>query len=295
MEILHILLDNCRESDRRIGQKIGISGSAVKLRIKKLVEKKIIEKFTLKIEPPILGYNLFYVVIAEQNVNEILRQVKLIGEPFLVVPCVGGITVCGIVVNEKIEQKIELTKNLMKGVRVLSIFHAENPGIRSDLTRTDLEIMDELMKYPRAKIEELATATNFSSKTIGRSIEKLQKDEAIQFTLIYDPIKLEKFIPYAILIWVENNLEEVLKKIEKKFSKHFLQKPFIAKNQVVLFMFSNDIFKMDELTQQVRLVDGIKSADLFIPKKINFPQKWIKETIKEARVSKKLHLMYQTH
>lgn len=295
MQILNVLLDNCREADMQISKKIGISGGAVKTRIQKMIDNKVIEKFTLKIEPPVLGYNLFYVVVTGMNLDDVLKQVKLIGEPFLVVPCVGGITVCGIVVKEKVEQKIELAKNLMKDVRVLSIFHAENPGIRSDLTRTDLEIINELMKEPRANIENLAKITGLSSKTIGRCIEKLQKDEAILFTLIYDPEKLTGYVPYAILVWVEDDFKKILKNLEKQFKKSFLQKPFLAKNQIVLFMYSDNIFKVDEYTQKVREVPGVKFADLFIPKKINMPKKWIIDTIKESKTSKKLHLVYQTH
>jgi len=295
MKILNMLLDNCRESDRQIGKIIGISGGAVKSRIQKMIDNKIIEKFTLKIEPPILGYNLFYVVVTGENKDDILKQVKLIGDPFLVVPCVGGITVCGIVVKENVEQKIELAKNLMRDVRVLSIFNAENPGISSDLTRTDLEIIEKLLQNPRAKIDEIARATNFSTKTITRSIEKLQNDDAILFSLLYDPEKLSGYVPYAILVWVENDLKKILKTLEKKFSNSFLQKPFIAKNQIVLFMYSDNIFKLDELTQNVRDVDGVKFADLFIPKEINLPTKWISDSIKLSKSSKKLHLVYQTH
>ena len=295
MKILNMLLDNCRESDRQIGKIIGISGGAVKSRIQKMIENKVIEKFTLKIEPPILGYNLFYVVVTGENKDDILKQVKLIGDPFLVVPCVGGITVCGIVVKENVEQKIELAKNLMRDVRVLSIFNAENPGISSDLTRTDLEIIEKLLQNPRAKIDEIARATNFSTKTITRSIEKLQNDDAILFSLLYDPEKLSGYVPYAILVWVENDLKKTLKTLEKKFSNSFLQKPFIAKNQIVLFMYSDNIFKLDELTQNVRDVDGVKFADLFIPKEINLPTKWISDSIKLSKSSKKLHLVYQTH
>ncbi|MEE8178541.1 MAG: AsnC family transcriptional regulator [Nitrosopumilaceae archaeon] len=295
MKILNMLLDNCRESDRQIGKIIGISGGAVKSRIQKMIDNKIIEKFTLKIEPPILGYNLFYVVVTGENKDDILKQVKLIGDPFLVVPCVGGITVCGIVVKENVEQKIELTKNLMRDVRVLSIFNAENPGISSDLTRTDLEIIEKLLQNPRAKIDEIARTTNFSTKTITRSIEKLQNDDAILFSLLYDPEKLSGYVPYAILVWVENDFKKTLKTLEKKFSNSFLQKPFIAKNQIVLFMYSDNIFKLDELTQNVRDVDGVKFADLFIPKEINLPTKWISDSIKLSKSSKKLHLVYQTH
>ncbi len=295
MKILNLLLDNCRESDRQIGKKIGITGSAVKTRIQKMEKNGVIEKYTLKIEPPILGYNLFYFVVTGQNQEDILEQAKLIGEPYVVVPCVGGITVCGIVVTENVEQKIELAKKLMKDVRVLSIFQAENVGVPTNLTRTDLEIIEKLIKDPQTKIEDLAKSTKLSSKTVTRAIEKFQKDDAILFTLVYDPVKLSGYIPYAILVGVKDNLEETLVKLEKKFSKSFLQKPFLAKNQIVIFMYSDDIFKLDYLTQKVRETDGVLTADLFIPKKITFPIKWVTDAMKVAKNSKKLHLVYQTH
>ena len=295
MKILNILLDNCRESDRQIGKQIGITGGAVKTRIQKMQKNGVIEKFTLRVEPPVLGYNLFYVVVTGQNQEDILEQARLVGEPYLLVPCVGGITVCGIVVTENIEQKIELTKKLMKDVRVLSIFQAENVGVPTNLTRTDLQIIEKLIKNPQAKIEDLAKSTKLSSKTVTRALEKFQKDDAILFTLVYDPVKLSGYIPYAVLAGVGDNLEKTLKILEKKFSKSFLQKPFLAKNQVVLFMYSDDIFKLDQLTQKVRETDGVLSADLFIPKKITFPIKWVTDAMKIAKGSKKLHLVYQTH
>ena len=295
MKILNILLDNCRESDRQIGKQIGITGGAVKTRIQKMQKNGVIEKYTLRVEPPILGYNLFYVVVTGQNQEDILEQARLIGEPYLVVPCVGGVTVCGIVVTENIEQKIELAKKLMKDVRVLSIFQAENVGIPTNLTRTDLEIIEKLIKDPRAKIEDLAKSIKLSSKTVTRALEKFQKDDAILFTLVYNPVKLSGYISYAILVGIKDKLEETLVKIEKKFSKSFLQKPFLAKNQIVLFMYSDDIFKLDYLTQKVRETDGVLTADLFIPKKITFPIKWVTDAMKAAKTSKKLHLVYQTH
>lgn len=295
IQILSILLDNCRESDRQIGKKVGISGNSVKSRIQKMIQNKVIEKFTLKIEPPILGYNVLYIVVSGQDLNKILKQVRLIGEPFFVVPCVGDITVCSIVIKENVQEKIDFAKKIMKDVRVLSIFEAQNPGIRSDLTKTDIKIINELLKNPRARIEEIAKAILLSTKTIARSLDKFQNDEAILFTLIYDPIKLEPYIPYAILTWINGDLYKTLEILRKKFSYSFLQKPFIAKNQIVLFLYSDNIFNIDDIIQKVRKINGVALADLFIPKKIAFPQKWILDTIKSSRTSKKLHLMYQTN
>lgn len=295
MRILSRLLNNCRESDRQIGIELGISGGAVRARIRKMQEKKIIEEFFIKVEPPVLGYGVLYFVVTGENMNEILEQVSLVGEPYFVVPCIGGITVCGISVKENMEQKIELAKKLMKDVRVLSIFEAENPGFNSNLTKTDLEILEELIKDPRQKIEQIAKNTNMSTKTITRCIEKLHENEGIQFTLVYDPRKIKDFIPYAVLTWIDGDLKETLESLNNSFFESYLQIPFIAKNQIVLFMYSDNIFKMDELTQKVRTIKNVKSADLFIPKKISFYIKWIEKAITDFKKSPKLHLTYQTN
>ena len=295
MKILSRLLNNCRESDRQIGMKLGISGGAVRARIQKMEKSEIIEEFFIKVEPPVLGYGVLYFVVSGENIDEILEQVSLVGQPYLVVPCIGGITVCGIVVKENVKQKVELANKLMKDVRVLSIFEAENPGFSSNLTKTDLEILEKLIKEPRQKIENIAKNTNLSTKTITRCIEKLQENDGIQFTLVYDSRKIENFIPYVILTWIEGDLKETLENMNNTFSKSYLQIPFIAKNQIVLFMYSDNIFKMDELTQKVRTIKNVKSADLFIPKKISFYTKWLENAINDFKKSSKLHLTYQTN
>ena len=295
IKILSRLLNNCRESDRQIGKELGISGGAIRARIKKMQEVKIIERFTIKVEPPILGLGVLYIVVSGQNIKDILEQIRLVGEPFFVVPCIGGITVCSIVIKENLQQKIELANKLMKDLRVLSIFEAENPGYNSNLTKTDLEILEYLIKEPRQKMEKIAKEMSLSTKTVTRCIDKLQKNNGIQFTLIYNPTKIEGFISHAILAWIDGNLKETLEKMNDKLSESFMQIPFIAKNQIVLFMYSHDIFEMDELTKVVRNMNGVKSADLFIPKEISFPMKWLEQAINDAKKSPTLHISYQTN
>jgi DNA-binding Lrp family transcriptional regulator len=295
IKILSRLLNNCRESDRQIGKELGISGGAIRARIKKMQEAKIIERFAIKVEPPILGLGVLYIVVSGQNIKDILVQIRLVGEPFFVVPCIGGITVCSIVIKENLQQKIELANKLMKDLRVLSIFEAENPGYNSNLTKTDLEILEYLIKEPRQKIEKIADEMSLSTKTVTRCIDKLQKNNGIQFTLIYNPTKIEGFISHAILAWIDGNLKETLEKMNAKLSESFMQIPFIAKIQIVLFMYSHDIFEMDELTKIVRNMNGVKSADLFIPKEISFPMRWLEQAINDAKKSPTLHILYQTN
>ena len=295
IQILSHLLNNCRKPDRQIGSEIGISGVAVKSRIQKMIQNKIIEEFALKIEPPVLGFSVLYFVVIGKEMDLILDQIRLVGEPFYVVPCVGGVTVCSIVVKEDPTIKMEIAQNLLRDVRVLSIFEAKNPEIRSDLTKTDIEIIDILLKDPRLKIESIAKKSGFSTKTIARSLEKLQNDEAIQFTAIYNPKNMGEFIPFAVLVGVKEDIKKTLVKLDKVFSESFLQKPFMHMNQIVLFMYTDNVYKMDDLAQKIHEIDDIQSVDLFMPKTITFPQKWARDAIVQAKKSKRLHLMSEIH
>ena len=295
IKILKRLLDNCREPDRQIGKALGISGGAVRARIQKMEDAGIIEEFIVKIEPPTLGYGVLYFVVTGQNISEILEQISLVGEPFFVVPCVGGITVCSIVIRDGLERKIDLAKQLMKDVRVLSIFEGDKSECPSNLTKTDLQIIEKLLNNPREKIETIAKNTNLSTKTVTRCLEKLQENDGSQFTLIYEPTKIQGFIPFVILAWINEDVKNVLSKINEKFSEHYMQKPFVTKNQIVLFMYSDNIFKMDEITQKIQNSKIVRSADLFIPKKITYIQKWLEKDFTIAKKSPTLHLSYQTN
>lgn len=293
LKILSKLLDDCRQSDRQIGMKLGMSGGAVRSRINKMVKNGIIEKFSLRVEPAVFGYDTIYIVTSGQDVEEITTKLNLIGESFLVVPCIGGITVCSIIVKENIEQKLDLARNLMKDVRTLSIFHAKNISIESNITKTDLEIINVLLKNPLAQIDEIASTTDLSTKTIAREIEKLQNEKIIQFTVIYDPKKIDGHIPFALLISVESNLKTILKQFQKEFFEKFMQEPIISQNQIVLFMYDDDVFKLDETIQEIQKNEHVQSVDMFVPKSVMFPQKWIIDIIKESRKSSKLHIMHQ--
>ena len=292
MKILSSLLNNSRESDRQIGKKFGISGGAVGSRINKMKKSGLIENFCMKVEPPVLGQNIVYIVVSGQDIEKIMKQVKLVGLPFVIVPCVGGTTVCGIVVKEDVEQKIELLKNLMNNVRILLIFEAGSEEINFNIKKTDLEVLRELIDDPRQKIEELSKKTKLSTKTINRILEKFEENESIQFTLVYDPSKIEGYIPYAVLSVVNGEIKTILKNLEKQFGDSFMMIPFLAKNQIVLFLYSENIFQMDAMTEKIREVDGILSTDLFIPKKINMPKEWMKKSIESLTKTEKLHIMY---
>ena len=59
MKILEILKADSRVSLDEISQKLNISKSTVHYRIKRMIDKKIIEKFSTKVNYKALGYDIF--------------------------------------------------------------------------------------------------------------------------------------------------------------------------------------------------------------------------------------------
>jgi len=290
MKILAILTINCRTPDRQIGKKVGLSGVSVKSRITKMERAGIIQNFTMKVEPPSLGYGVIYLVVPSDDEVGIVKKLKLVGEPFFVVPCLGDIMACGIVVEKDVEQKTELVKNLISDARIVLALDAKESEFRADLTKTDFKILDQLLKNPREKIDSISKSTMLSTKTVTRTIEKFEKNPAIQFTIIYDPRKLEKFVAFAVLAMVQSDVKKIKTEIEDAFGDYFWQVPFTAKELLVLFMYSDNIYNADVMRHKIKEIDGIIFTEVFFPKKITMPTNWISNSIKNAALSQKLHV-----
>jgi len=290
MKILGILTINCRTPDRQIGKKVGLSGVSVKSRITKMERAGVIQNFTMKVEPPSLGYGVIYLVVPDDDETSKVKKLKLVGEPFFVVPCLGDITAYGIVVEKDLEQKAELVKNLISNARIVLTLDAEESEFRAELTKTDFKILGQLLENPREKIDSMAKSTKLSTKTITRTIEKFEKNPAIQFTIIYDPRKLEKFVAFALLAMVQNDVKKIKKEIEDAFGDHFWQVPFTAKELLVLFMYSDNIYNADVMRHRIKELNGVAFTEVFFPKKITMPTNWIINSIKNASRSDRLHV-----
>jgi DNA-binding Lrp family transcriptional regulator len=295
MKILGILTIDCRTPDRQIGKKVGLSGVSVKSRITKMVRSGVIQNFTMKVEPPCLGYGVIYLIVPSCDEAGIIKKLKLVGEPFFVVSCLGDITACAIVVEKDMEQKAELVKNLISNARIVLTLDAEESEFKADLTKTDFKILEQLLKNPKEKIDSIAKSTKLSTKTVTRAIERFEANPAIQFTIIYDPKKLEKFIAFALLAMVQTNIKKIKKEIATSFGDYFWQVPFTAKELLVLFMYSDNIYNADTMHHKIKEIDGVAFSEIFFPKKITMPTNWISNSIKSALSTKKLHVNYQTN
>jgi len=92
---------------------------------------------------------------------------------------------------------------------------------------------------------------------------------------------------------VQGNIKKIKKEIETSFGDNFWQVPFTAKELLVLFMYSDNIYNADTMRHKIKEIDGVAFTEVFFPKKITMPTNWISNSIKNAARSEKLSKMQQ--
>ncbi len=101
---------------------------------------------------------------------------------------------------------------------------------------------------------------------------------------------MEKFVAFALLAMVQSNIKKIKKEIETNFGDNFWQVPFTAKDLLVLFMYSDNIYTADTMRHKIKEIDGVIFTEVFFPKKITMPTNWVSNSVKNAARSDKLHV-----
>lgn len=278
LNIMRMLLINGRASYRSIGDELELSSNTVKTRVMKMIEEGAIVRFLTNVKLEAFGYDLIYVVVrhGSEQENEILRKTKLVGNTFMVINCVGGMTVLGLAVKGELEKKMELVKTLLEPAVVVSIFPVKASPVKR-LTRTDLMLIRHLIKYPRASANDIARAIKVSTRTVKRRFDLLTKNEVIHFMILFNPASMKGFIHFSMMLEVdEKKYRDVVGHIYKELSDYFLlpPPPMYQKSAIVVILYSDNLYSMDEMFKKVKNLDGVKNVELFMPSKLEFKQDW---------------------
>ncbi len=75
-EILNFLIENGRISLKELGSKLGISDVAIRKRIKKLEDARIIKGYTVKVDPKALGYNVVSLTGVDVEPGDLIRVAR---------------------------------------------------------------------------------------------------------------------------------------------------------------------------------------------------------------------------
>jgi DNA-binding Lrp family transcriptional regulator len=288
---MRILLVNGRASYQSIGDELKLSSNAVKNRVMRMIDEGAIGRFVTQVRLEKFGHELIYALISHGNGQQetIVDRLKLVGDTFMVINCVGDITVFGIAVRGELEQKMELVKRLVDPAIVINMFSIRSLPVKK-LMRTDLLLIRHLVKYPRASVHDLAKALKVSTRTVKRRLEFLAKNDIINFSMLYNPAAMRGFIQFSLLLEIEERkYATVVERIYRQLGDHFLLPPpqIYQKNMIVVILYTDNVYSMDEMFNTVKNIDGVRNVELSIPTRIDFKLDWFVNVIDKVLKQKR--------
>ena len=283
IDILRILISDCRTSYRSMGVSIGMSTNAIKTRVARLVSQGIIQRFMTFIDYAIFGYSkVCYLTIRDiRTVEKALNRFKLLGEVVLEVNCIGGISLVGIAIRKEEEEKIQLLVEALKPALIQNMVMGHSNPVRLNLLHTDFKIIKCLISDARMEISEIAKRVSVTPKTVSSRLAKMQESRILNFIVTTNPLNMKGYIRFGMIIRLDrrrrDDYQKSIKHIQEELETRFvIVVPINFQEDVTNFqLFARSIFEIDPALKKIESLNGVRGADVFIPYSGKVHQDWI--------------------
>ena len=149
LQIIRLLVSDCRTGYTDIASAVGISTNAAKVRTNKMISNGVIQGFRVLVNPATFGYEklLFLIVnnidktIKEQD---LFKKIRLLGEVFAYARHFESASIFVLFAKDISQDKIDTVGDLLKPATVEPIFGNYRPPTMT-VNDSDLEIMKCLL------------------------------------------------------------------------------------------------------------------------------------------------------
>jgi DNA-binding Lrp family transcriptional regulator len=295
IEILRILIRDCRTSYTSIGLSIGMSTNAIKTRVARLVSQGIIQRFMTFIDHAIFGYSkVCYLTIRDiRTVEKALNHLKLLGEVVLEVNCIAGISLVGIAIRKEEEEKIQLLVEALKPALIQNMVIGHSYPVRLELLHSDFKIMKCLISDARMEISEIAKRVSTTPKTVSSRLAKMKESRILNFIVTTNPLNMKGYIRFGMIIRLDrrrrDDYQKSIRRLQEELEARFvIVVPINLQEDVTNFqLFARSIFEIDPALKKIESLNGVRGADVFIPYSGKVHQDWILREI-DNRVNTKV-------
>ena len=235
LQIVRLLARDSRTPYNNIASAVGITPSAAKKRVNKMISNGVIHRFVLVVNPAIFGYEkLCFLIVRniDKTIKEqdLFKRLSLLGDIFISVrPLEGASSLFLLFVRSGAEDRLGILADLLKPAEVQSFFARYDPGrfnpVNVKIHSSDLEIMRSLISDPRLRVEDIAKETSLSPRTVARRLEKMIENHILQFTIFTDSssTQLTGFVVFIVLIDVDASYHQnVVQRIYNEMQEYML-------------------------------------------------------------------------
>jgi hypothetical protein len=105
----------------------------------------------------------------------------------------------------------------------------------------------------------------------------MRRNKVLEFGIVYNPEARKGFIYFGMLIQVDHLYHKgIVQQVYTDLEDHFLRHAqLINGDMIVLKLFAENIFQIEEMLQQVESYKGVIKAEIFLSLRIQWNHDWI--------------------
>ena len=274
LDIVKALIQDCRMSYQDLSKRVGITRSAVKKRLDRLIESGVIHKFVVRLSSSMtnMEYAMAFLEFkSPPSEDDIIRALSSSPSITQVSKAFDG-RYCVFGVYYSIDELSELTTLLwslrdLKDVRLYSKFMVDRGG-EMELTGVHMKILRVLMDDARMSIADISKQTGLTSRRVTKALGQMRDSGAVRFTIRVTENVSEKSTEVVTAIaWdaQQKSLDDVVHWLEDEFSENFIAADPLATEPTILVEFTVDhIRDVDMLSARLMESPFINSVESMI-------------------------------
>lgn len=271
LKIVSLLIDNSRVSYSKLAKSIGISINTLRNRIKRMLDNDII-RYKVFVDATKFGFDIIYLLLhTYESIDLVKDRLETIGKIGFCMKCLGDVYIITLLVY-KLNNVEKIVRVMLEGIAIVKIILIRQASpIR--LSKNKLRVIRYLISNPKAKNKEIAEGLNISTKTVKRIIDNLVKNNVIRFSLILNMAMLKGYINFGIII-IDSKVNKIINRLYPIIEGNFLIPPIIYKDILVLVLYTDTIYKIEEIYKEIK---GLKPShtELLILLDIEYNTDWI--------------------
>jgi DNA-binding Lrp family transcriptional regulator len=279
IEILRVLIHDCRTSYRIISQLVGLSTNAAKARVYRLVSSGMITRYFITLNHSVFGYSKIYYVFLRttKKMEVVLNRIKDTGNLIVEVEGMGGTLMLAIAIKPEQEGPIQFHIATLKPALIRNLFVEQSFPLRLKLRKTDFMIIKCLLHEPRMEVSEIAKRISMSAKTVTNRLTKMKNDRIIVFNVATDPLKMKSHIRYSMFIRLRKKDRKVIIQVQEIMEKYsMIALHMINYNDLVIYqLIVSSVFDIDFALKRIESIVGVDRVEAFVPFRAKMHQYWI--------------------
>ncbi|MFW9918144.1 MAG: Lrp/AsnC family transcriptional regulator [Candidatus Thorarchaeota archaeon] len=270
--ILLDLLSNCRLTYEELSRNHGVSANAIRKRVLKLEETKVIDSYTVYLSPEMARVEqMFGLLQTEGSLDEVELVNRISQNPCIVAASSytdGTYALVGEYTNTNELMGIGTHLRSLESVKHVEMHTVlQNRGGSMEMGSLHLRVLKCLVQDPRMSIIEITGMTGLTARRVRKILQEIQESKAIRCSLNLE-LGAASDIPFLIWLAYDQTAitpEEFMAWLWESYSLPLWQVYLSASEPVAICLFAVDaLTELDEIVRSIRKNDFIERAKVTI-------------------------------